>query len=1020
VTRSAIAPNQERIWIHSRLQPESWAYNIEKSVDIHGPLDIDRLTDAFDKLIDRHLVLRWVINDDEPAPTWSLDHHAVIDRFIYHDLRCSSDPADDLRRHIVKFAQTPIDLTEGPLCRLLVFATSADHHVATFIVHHIVADAISIGIMWRDLGLFYAAAESELPEIEVDYATYAAQQRQVEGGLSAHEQLSHWLRKLDGVQPDNSYPTTRPRRPIMGTAGGSYETALPPDLIEQIRTMARMHRCTPYMVMLAAFVAMLSHFGRRDEVVIANQLNGRAWEGLESTVGFFVKTLPLRFRLDPDESVSSLLEKSRAEVLDAFGAEEISFESLLHALNMSGDRSMAPFCQVAFQMFVENPTSITFGPSLTVRWLPGISHSAKYDLSFTLIPASGQMMAIVDYSAELYDEWVVERIWDAYVTVLRGMCAGHASVRSLNLVSAAQKPAIAQTSTGAKLATRDDDILAMISKHADTSPTHVAIRSGEREIDRRELFALADQLVSGVAATGVPDGEPVAVAGGGRVEQIAAILGLWRSGHPVCVVDPGETDLPDCVQVGLALDPNVQSLPKIAWVPVSKSDQPTHRVRPPAKVPPETAYIVRTSGTTARSRFVAASYRAYSARVISYTAELADSTGVIQVPSLTHDPGMRDTFTALAAGVPLIVPVTMERDPVTALAHTLITDPADTLFAVLASVLEGSLAVLRARGVQRSMRMVRCCSEPLSRRVAMLTEDVLSCVPHNEYGTSEATMVSVSGWQRPGETASTIMPLGRPTPGSVVLVLGRDLQLVPPGFPGEICISGSHVCDGYLSAPPDDNAFVRTEFTGERNVHRTGDVGYFDDSGILHFLYRSGSVAKLRGRKVSLAEVEQSLACHPSISRCRVTIEGTGYSQQLTARYVGEPIALHDLRSHLRQHLPASLFPDRIVRVETLAVDIRGRYDLSDGTDIALTNVTEELAPHTEFIASAAASAIGIPRLAPFDNFFQMGGHSLSALQLLAAIRRGLGVELELSDVFDKPTATELAQLIAELDRHAD
>ncbi|MFD3471890.1 condensation domain-containing protein [Streptomyces sp. NPDC058682] len=1023
------APNQQRLWLTAQVFPDSWSYHIASSLEITGELPVPVLRRALRDLTARHDVLRTTFGELDGVLYMKVADQ-VQPRFETVDLRAEADPRQAAEDCALKVRQEPMDLAAGPLFRVLLCRTGLDIHVLTLYIHHILADGWTLGILWEELGLLFSRRLGQkttpLETPHMSYLDYAAERRRHQSSPAAQKELSGWLERLDGVDSDNSLRTDRPRPAVPSFSGRTLELPLPTGTAAALTATARSTGRSLFMLLSAGFAAVLGHYDRRDEVVMAIQTSGRNDPRIAQTAGFFVNTLPLRFDLSGTPTLAHLVDQACEGTLAAFGTEHVTYEQLTQEVGTAGDRSMSPLAQVAFQLMNIPMPPVAFGKTRASRWWDTTS-AAKFDLGLTMVPDErGELTGLLTYAEDLFTEATVREIWYAYLCVLATLAKDAATpLWQVPLLDPARQEEIASGSIGSAPPCREaDTVLDVLARHAREGVARPAISAGGRTTDHASLWARAAHVAYSLRKAGTSSGSTVAVTCRSRFDAIAAIVGAWRAGAAVLVTE--ETPLSsrtlgllEWLGVSSALcgpEGDRPHLPGVTWVQVPGDEAAAPPLVPEewALSPNDIAYVVSTSGTTAGPRAVPARLGALSHYVIGHAEELTRDQTVAQVPSLSFDPGMRDTFTALAAGAHLLIPEGVQTNPVDALAEALAAEDADTVLAVVPSILEAVCRQLDSRGCVVRPRTLRCCGEALPRATAELALRVLGQVPHNDYGPSECTMVSVSGHADPAHVPGNLMPIGRPKPGVEARVLGRGGQLLPPSFTGEIHLGGAHLTDGYLDDPQatTDRFIPRPDGPCGSLMYRTGDLGHYDAEGLLHWSGRIDRETKVRGVRIDIWEVESALLTHPAVTDAVVAAHGSGPQRRLIAyAVVSEDTAPSHLRDHLRDLLPRPAVPSVIELLPVIPRGPRGKVQYSLLPE-PLAKVREHRPiedPLQEAVAAIWRKVLATAEVAADDDFFDIGGHSLAAMQMAARVTRLAGFPVTIRDVFEHSTLAELA-----------
>ena len=1041
------APAQQRLWLYGKLHPESASYVIASPMELRGTLEVPALRMAAADLMMRHEVLRSTFLDQrgEGLGMRIADQAAPVLDVL--DLAARADPgaaAEDAAR---SFGEQPMDLARGPLFRMLLCRLGRERYALTMLIHHIIADAWTVALLWKELGQLYSARTGHpvtLPSLGLPYSEHARERLAAAAGGDAREELTNWLRRLDGVSIDNSLRTDQPRSAVSAGVGRTLALDIPSELAGRVRAAGRRSGCTPFMTLLTGFAATLAHYDRRDEVVVATQLAGRTDPRVAGTAGFFVNTLPIRFTLDEDTTLAAALDQARAGTLAAFATEHVTYEQLVHALAPLGDRSMNPLAQVAFQLLSVPIPDVAFGSLGTRRWWD-MTRDAKFDISVIVVPErDGSLRGLVTFAAGLYREITIRLIWQAYLQALEALTGPTGTALwGLELTTLAQRRLLDAVARGGRSEPVAGSVPDRIAAHASDHPDRVAVCTPDGEMTYRQLWEGAGAVARVLRTAGVRAEDVVAVDGDARAAAIVSILGAWRAGVSVVVCTSGVgtarfDQVADAtgVRVGLATSESIDStsLPaRVRWLrsPAAGEAGDTAAVTdgPVDAGPgaPRIAYFLSTSGSTGQPRMVATSMAAFCLFLDHEAARTAGRT-VIQIPPLNYDPGMRDVFLTLVAGARLYVDDAVASNPVGSVHRSLRDRCGDAILAIVPSILDAVLTAIEQEhgsphaGPVATLAVLRCCGEALPRRLAARAARLLGCVPENNYGPSECTMVTCASAADPAGGDSALMPIGRPVAGARAWLQGRRGQLLPPAFTGEIVIGGDHVSAGYL----DDHeatalAFTKDPRTGER-VFRTGDLGYLTAGGDLQWIGRIDRQVKVRGVRVDVVEVEETLRRHRSVTDAAVILAEDAGSRVLAAFVTLEhEVQAAELRDYLRLRVPRASVPSVFQRLEAIPRTERGKLVRSllpavhgsrsdtpsrpaaEGLerDVAVA-FAEVLAEHDGQLADIGAD----------DDFFELGGHSLAAVTVACRLSRRLGCRVVVTDVFDHPTVHELAEYV--------
>nr|QEO74438.1 condensation domain-containing protein [uncultured bacterium] len=1028
---------QERLWLVLELGPPTPAYNVWAAWRLRGPLDVDALQAAFDAVVARHETLRttFAVVDGclaqvvhEPSPAWFDVAAAVV-----------NDPAADA--FVGQVARTIFDLKRGPLFRIGLAPAGDAEHVLAVCAHHLVADGWSLGVLAREVSELYRARvdgrPAALPDLAVQYADFAAWQREWLEGDEIEHHLTWWREALSGAPLVLDLPADRPRPPEPSFAGANIGFDLGDAATDALRALARRHGTTPFAVAVAAFGAVIGRHAAQDDILVGAAAAGRNRPELEALVGFFVNTLVVRVDLRGDPTVAELLRRVHAHVLDGLAHEDLPFERLVADLRPHRTADRNPVFQAMVTM-APGPAPAPDLPGIDAVPVDVDDATSTFDLIVELTDTGPTFAGMLRAAADLFDVTTTRRFVDQFRHLLGEMATdGERRVSELNLAPAraVPRPAEAPSTT---------PVPALVAVQAQRTPDAVAASGDGRDLTYRELDRRARAIATRLHEGGVRPGSTVAVAGGPTPDLLVGLLGVMYAGAAYLPLAPGDPpervgfSLRDAgVGVGLAADPLGRAALKASGAPVevlaidADDDDLGPAAMPIAAVAlDDVAYVIYTSGSTGTPKGVLVTHRGLANYIGSAASTYGCPPGTI-APALT--PATVD-LTVTALFVPLVTGgavAFVDDDDWVGAVRRLAADREIGLLkltpshvAVLAKHPDGADVAGRVRtavigGEQLTAPHLRWWREHAPR----------TCLV-NEYGPTETTVGCAAHVVTDADLAGDRwrIPIGGPLPGASLHVLDRRLRPVPPGVPGELYVGGDGLARGYTGTPNRTAAvFVPDGHRRGARVYRTGDRVRERDDGELEFLGRADDQIKLRGHRIEPAEIESALAAHPDIDAAAVTLTpGPAGDDRLVAFVATRPSAALDpneVRARLRRSLPAAMIPAAFVPVDRLPLTPSGKVDrgalratasvgaAAGGPDPVATDPPRSAAEQA--VAEAIADLLGIDGVGRDDDFFDLGGHSLLAMQLAARVHAELDAAVALRDVFAGRTVAGIAAAVA-------
>ncbi len=1021
--------SQERLWFLDQLYPGTSAYNLPMALRLTGALDVAAFEASLSEIVQRHPVLgmRFVERDGH---VWQEPRAQQEVPFEHVPLEGASEAA--LRRAILDEAARPFDLANGPLFRAKLFRLAASAHVLVATMHHTVGDGWSISVLVRELSQRYAGRVSgqpaSLPELTVDYLDFAYQQRRHLQGEVLAQRLDHWRRTLHGAPSALDLPMDRPRPPRTSMRGATQRIALGRAVSDAIEALSLRTGGTHFMVLLGGFAAYLSRITGQEDIVIGTPVANRDHAELESLIGFFVGTVPLRVDLSANPTFEELIARVRATALDAYAYQDVPLEKIVEALGVERNLSHAPLFQVML-MLQNTPEGQLSLPGLELEPIDLDIQSAKFDLTLSFEPTRDGLAGVIEYSTDLFDADRIERMV-AQLQVLFSDAVFHPSKRlsELSLLPEAERHLVTGFTQGRVVVpTRQVPAHRFVEEHAQRAPDAIALELGAETLTYDELNRRANRAAHQLIAMGAGPEKLVALAVPRSFEMIIGLLAIWKAGAAYVPLDlsyPKERldgileDSGAVLMVSTRAGEQRWKAPQVRTLWLDEAADGGPASNPESGVRMENAaYVIYTSGSTGKPKGVVLEHRGLANVIEMQRHELgADSSCVmLQFSSISFDVSVWEIVMALTNGGRLVLA------------------PAGTLLAgdELAKVLLAhgvthmvlpptSYAALPTDREYPALRMPAAAGEALPPEVVHTW--ARPGVPFvNAYGPTEVSIISTLGMCHADDPGAP--PIGRPALNLEGYVLDRHGTMLPIGVPGELHIGGIGVARGYLHREElTREKFIPHPFKPSARLYRSGDLVRWRKDGNLEYLGRIDHQVKLRGYRIELGEIEAVLASYPGVTKAVANVHAAGAAggvKVLVAYVVAPgPVDPHALREHARKKLPEFMVPAEFIRLEALPLSSSGKVDkrrLPPPRFEESSEGTRFVAPRTpteQTLASLWESLLERRPIGVEDNFFDLGGHSLLAAQVMSRVRRTFGVDVPLSAIFEQPTLAALAAVI--------
>jgi amino acid adenylation domain-containing protein len=893
---------QQRLWFLDQLAPGNPFYNVPAATRFRFQLDVRVLERALSEIIHRHegLRTRFVLAGRDPVQRVE-EATALKLPVVELSALASAEREQEVLRLATEEAQAPFDLEHGPLLRARLLRLGAEDWVFLLTLHHIVCDGWSLGIFFQELAALYEAfaldRPSPLDELPIQYADYALWQRASLKGPLLEEQLTYWRAQLRGL-PVLRLPTDRPRPAIQRYRGAHHTFTLPLPLASGLRSLAAREGATLFMVMLAAFEALLARYCRQEDMVVGAPIAGRGRAEIEPLIGFFVNSLVLRTDLSGDPTFRELLARVRRTALDAYTHQDLPFEMLVEELQPEREASRNPLFQVTLQL-LNQPTIAQADDSSAVQ--APQRGTAIFDLAGTIVESQGALAGSFEYDTDLFDAETIARFSGHYRTLLEAIVADdELPLSRLPLLADGERRRLLVDSTsGRREYAGEATIDALFAAQARATPDAVAVRTIDGSRTYRELDADVEQLARRLRAAGVRPGTLVAVCLERSVDLVVALLGVLRAGGAYVPLDPdyprdriafmlGDCAPPLLLSSKQLLDRLPEELPALILLdelpPANEEGVSTASTAEPDGL----AYVMYTSGSTGRPKGVMIPHRALTnhMRWMQETFPLGADDRVLQRTPFSFDASVWEFFAPLLAGAQLVLAAPERHqagdDVVRAVAENGI-----TVLQLVPSLLR---LVLAEPGLETctSLRRVFCGGEGLPVRLVQEHRALVDAELVNLYGPTEACIDATFHRCGPDE-GEGFAPIGRPIANVRAYVLDEQLEPVPIGVPGELFLAGDALAHGYWNRPAlTAERFVPDPFdgSGDARIYRTGDLVRRRADGELEFLGRVDDQVKLRGYRIELGEIESLLREHPEVRDSAVVVREVGVGDRRLVAYL--------------------------------------------------------------------------------------------------------------------------------------
>lgn len=1044
---------QRRLYVVQLSEPANASYNMPVAIELAGEFQLDVFQAIIRTVVRRHESLRTTFRLEDGIPLQVINDGNDIP-IAYEDIRELDKAAQE--QHMEMAAEreltVPFDLHEGPLFRVCVIRKTEDRHWIWLNMHHIIGDAWSWEVFVREIAALHSAwanrTDAVLPTLDIQYKEYASwQNERLEGGALA-KQEAFWLDLLQGTLPVLELPADYPRPETQQYDGHIASLELGKETVERIERLTKDTDTTPFMFMMAAVSTFLCRLTGQTDLLIGTPDAGRSRLELEPLIGFFVNTLPLRFRLNTTQPFSEWLADCKALALDVYANHEYPFDLIVDKLNPVRDRSRPPLVNVLFQMMRQQEY---MRPSEGMAWeLREVdTRTTKFDLNFTFVEREHGMTLNLNYCTRLFKEATIQGWLSAFHTLIDAMTASpELPIGELPLLNETDKQAIVRRAASSLTMGASDPvgeaklIHRVFEKMVERYPDFTAVVYEAERLSYEQLNVSANRLARELRSRGVGPEVLVGLCMERSVDLLVGLLAIMKAGGAYVPMDPSFPleRLDDMVRdSGLSLvitHEATYSLLEGLNLPQLNVDRDAELLLrhdadnlPDGPAPHHAAYVIYTSGSTGRPKGVVIEHRSLA----NYTVAIADrlplgaGASYATVTTIAADLGNTAIFPALCGGGEVHM-ISKERAADAELLAQYFQGNRIDCLKIVPSHLKALLAAQQANILPR--RCLILGGEALHWEVVEQAMALApGCIVMNHYGPTETT-IGVTSYRvdaKRGRPIEGTVPLGEPLTGIQAYVLDKQLEPVPHGVIGELYIGGAGVARGYLhNESLTLQQFIPNPFDPslEGRLYRTGDSVRMSPDGLLEFVGRVDHQVKIRGYRIELGEIEQVLAGLPGVLNAAAVVVGEGADLSISAFAV--PVVDSSLNEAgilelLSAVLPDYMLPTSVTILKELPLNANGKMDRKELAILAKQQEANRTSNSVIILPRSRVElemlrlweeVLGKRPISMTDDFFQLGGHSLKALALLSGIRKRFGAEITLAALLREPTVEKLAAYI--------
>lgn len=1031
-----LAYSQERLWFIDKFEG-SVQYHIPGVLRLRGRFDVNALEQSFRGVINRHETLRTVIDHHEGiACQRVLDE---VDWFLRYYDEPKHGTATGLPLLIKGVIEEPFDLSRDLPIRATLVRLQDDEAVLVVVQHHIAGDGWSLNIFIKEfVELYSSIMENRSPFFEslsIQFADYAIWQRSDDFEEIIKPQLAYWEKQLRGVEP-LSFPgggilASQPN------SGALAEFTIPQDLVIQLDRRCHSENVTRFMFLLTAFKILLYRYTGQEDICIGSAIANRSQAEIAGLIGFFANSVAIRSRVFADQTIRALLATIRDTTINAYERQDVPFEKIVEAVVIERTPGKSPIFQVMFDVLEERNEGNTIDLGTATLSRERYEHStSKFDLTISLSRQEDGLRGSVEYRTALFSAEMIQRLIGHYLRIVNEMVVDLSlKVGSLRMLGTDEELRIMAMGRNQRTFP-DKTVPDVIEEMTRLYPDQTAVITNNLSWTYRQLDLAANRLAHALITHGVTREALVPVLVDRGVEMFVALLAVWKAGGAYVPIDPEYPQdrirflLEDAKSRVFVKNARVKGdisegvLPLVV-IDYMLDDTSLDSSRPSiARAPSDLAYVIYTSGSTGVPKGVMIEH----CQLFNYVFSQAAAYGCDR-----HEKGSGTfhhlTFSFDASVTSIFVPLVIGRTVVTSDVTSL--NPFDNdaflkyapydFIKLTPAHLPFLKAVCEQYPANTLVRKLIIGGEVLhAAHIQYWRERKIDIEIVNEYGPTEATVGCSTyhfGSCEDPQTGVNGIVVGTSLPNVKFYVMDGNMCLLPQGLVGEVCIGGVQVARGYFQRPELTAARFVSDPYGDGRIYRSGDLGRWADNGVLEYVGRRDNQIKLHGYRIELGEIEKVLLEDAFVSQAVVVLHRPSSDKSQLVAYVvcDESYDQLALIQNVKRKLPQYMIPSVVIRIASIPLKANGKIDVTalpqpDQRGGAKGNDQ----PPTEqerMLTEIWQDVLGVERVSVSDNFFKLGGDSITTIQVVSRARKA-GIHFQVADIFDHQTIAELLTAI--------
>jgi amino acid adenylation domain-containing protein len=1040
--------SQNRFWILSQFEESLHAYYISGALLFEGPLDKTLLINAIKYVVARHESLRTVFRTDAKGEVrqYILPPEESPVLLDYTDISENKYPEKLLQRFATEEQLTTFDLEKGPLLKSKLARVKDGLHAFYFTMHHIISDGWSMEVLKREvIGAYNALKQNQQPrfaDLSIQYKDYVLWQHSQLSSDTQNLHEAYWLHQLSGELPILDIPSDHVRPGVKTHYGKSYRRSFPTSILGRLRQLCLNENSTLFMGLLAGLKVLFYKYTSQEDIILGTPIAGRDHHQLEDQIGLYLNTLALRTRFSGMNSFYELLQKERQVLLDAYAHQIYPFDQIVKKLRLERDTSRSALFDV--MVVLQNQANVKLNDAggfegLVISGLEDVQRiTSQFDLEFSFLDEGEELHLLLTYNADIFSEKNIEMLCGHFEQVLDEVISmPEKPLKEINYLTVEENSYLSLINTTQAEFPISETLVGLFESQVEHSPAKVAVVFEDRTLTYHELNLQANKLAHYMRETYaiMPD-DRIGLLADRSEFMIIALMAILKSGAAYVPIDPEYPEerkqyiIKNAAIKLLVLDNDTQLTDKTGInCFFADSDWEILNLLPqanPTRIcgPRHLAYVIYTSGSTGMPKGVMVEHAGVVNRIdwMWKKYDFNDKDVIFQKTPFVFDVSVWELFMTLCFGARMVL---CKRDVIfnPFLLANYIHKYGITALHFVPSMLTTFIHALDDEAVTllENVKRIFTSGEALSAAVVKKYHEYLSIPLHNLYGPTEAS-VDVTYYEV--KKGDIIIPIGKPIANIQIYILGLHGNVLPIRFWGEICIGGIGVARGYFAnATLTAERFLENPFRLGEKMYKTGDIGRWLEDGNIEFLGRTDHQVKIRGYRIELGEIESALLRITNVSEAAVVAREDKHGVKYLVGYVvmsDYSVNEIEIRDVLGKILPEYMIPSFIVFMEQFPLTTSGKLDRKALPEPYSFKATKSLPvepsepnSHEEKLIQIFLDVLGVRGIHRNSNFFDNGGHSLNAVQMISRIHKIFGVKLGLHHLFLHPVVKDLAGVIA-------